>query len=164
MRRTDLVLTPAGLRAFGRHLPCTIGRGGVTGRKREGDGATPKGAHRIVGVLYRPDRLAAPTPHARPIGLRDIWSDDPADPDYNRPGRMPHGYSHERLRRADRLYDLVLVTDWNRREVAPGRGSAVFLHRWRGPAHPTAGCVALSARDLAWLARRITADTRLIVR
>ncbi|MEM6277783.1 MAG: hypothetical protein AAF714_12675, partial [Pseudomonadota bacterium] len=60
MKATDLVLTPNGLRAFGRLLPCSIGKGGVSRRKKEGDGATPKGTHRLVGMLYRPDRMTRP--------------------------------------------------------------------------------------------------------
>ena len=162
MRRGDLVLTPRGLLAFGRRLPCTSGRGGLTGDKREGDGATPRGAHRIAGLLYRADRVARPAPWAEPIGLRDLWSDDPDDPCYNGPVRAPHDHSHERLRRPDPLYDLVLVTDWNRPAV-PGRGSAIFLHRWRRPGAPTEGCIALKPGDLAWLARRIRHGHRLIV-
>lgn len=163
MRRGDLILTPRGLLAFGRTFPCTIGRGGRTGDKREGDGATPRGAHRIDGMLYRADRMARPAPWAEPIGPRDLWSDDPADPHYNAPVRAPHDRSHERLRRADPLYDLVLVTDWNRPAV-PGRGSAIFLHRWRRPGAPTEGCIAMAPGDLAWLARRIRPGHRLIVR
>ena len=80
-RPTDLVVTPAGLRFLGRRFPCSLGRGGITGDKREGDGATPAGTHRIVGMLYRPDRIAKPADWAVPIRPRDIWSDDPADPD-----------------------------------------------------------------------------------
>ncbi|HBK15781.1 MAG TPA: hypothetical protein DDZ54_09220, partial [Erythrobacter sp.] len=53
MTPNDLVLTPTGLRFGGRRYPCTIGRGGISGAKREGDGATPAGIHRIVGMLYR---------------------------------------------------------------------------------------------------------------
>lgn len=157
-----LRLAPTGLRAFGRTLPCTIGRGGLASGKREGDGATPRGAHRIAGLLYRPDRIARPAPWARPIGLGDIWSDDPGDPAYNDLGRAPSAFSHERLRRADPLYDLILVTDWNR-PARPGRGSAIFLHRWRGPGHRTAGCIALALGDLLWLARRAAPGTRLLV-
>ncbi|MCP6053683.1 hypothetical protein NL338_26220, partial [Klebsiella pneumoniae] len=48
--------------------------------KREGDGATPAGIHRIAGLLYRPDRLPRPAPWAEPIGPGDLWCDDPADP------------------------------------------------------------------------------------
>ncbi len=163
-RRGDLILTPRGLRAFGRWLPCTRGRGGVTGAKREGDGGTPRGAHAVEFVLFRPDRMRRPARGARAIGPRDLWSDDPVDPLYNRPVRAPHPFSHERLRRADPLYDLVVVLGWNRAPPVPGRGSAIFVHRWRRPGAPTAGCVALAPADLRWLAARLTARTRLVVR
>jgi L,D-peptidoglycan transpeptidase YkuD (ErfK/YbiS/YcfS/YnhG family) len=159
----DLRLTPTGLRFLGRRFPCAIGRGGLTGAKREGDGATPRGAHRIVGMLYRADRMARPADWALPIGPRDLWSDDPGDPDYNLMVRAPHPWSHERLRRADRLYDLVLVTDWNWPRAARGRGSAIFVHVWRRRGQPTAGCVALRRADLLWIAPRVRFETRLIV-
>lgn len=98
-----------------------------------------------------------------PIGPRDGWSDDPADPAYNRRVRRPHGFGHERLRRADRQYDLVAVLDWNRDPAVAGRGSAIFLHVWRGPRRPTAGCVAFRARDLAWILARWTPRSRVVV-
>ncbi len=163
MRATDLVLTPRGLRAFGRTLPCAIGRGGLSGQKREGDGATPRGTHRLVGMLYRPDRMARPADWALPIRPGDLWSDDPKDPDYNMMVRAPHGLGHERLSRADPLYDLVILTDWNWPYAVPGRGSAIFIHRWRKPGHPTEGCIALAPLDLLWLATRIRHRTRLII-
>ena len=160
----DLVLTPMGLRHGGLVYPCTVGRGGVRTHKREGDGATPTGVHRITGMLFRPDRIARPAPWARPIGPRDLWCDDPAHPAYNRPVRTPFGASHERLRRADRLYDLVLLTDWNWPYAVKGRGSAIFIHRWRKPGHPTEGCIGLRTRDLDWIVPRIRYETRLVVR
>ena len=163
MTPADLVVTPSGLRFLGRRFPCVVGRGGITASKREGDGATPAGRHRIAGMLYRPDRMAPPVPWAVPIGPRDLWSDDPADLDYNLMVRAPYGPSHERLRRADRLYDLVLVTDWNWPIATPGRGSAIFLHRWRKPRHPTEGCVAMAPAHLLWIAVRIRLGTRIIV-
>lgn len=158
-----MVLTRQGLRFAGRVFPCTIGRSGVTTRKREGDGATPAGVHGIIGCLYRPDRMARPVDWALPIGPGSLWSDDPADPDYNLMIEAPHGFGHERLRRADPLYDLVLLTDWNWPRAVKGRGSAIFLHRWRRPGAPTAGCVALDPGDLAWIVRRLRHGCRLIV-
>ena len=162
---SDLVVTRWGARFLGRQFPCAIGRGGITRTKREGDGATPAGVHRIVGMLYRADRIAtAALPGwAVPIGPADLWSDDSRDPDYNLMVRAPHPFSHERLRRADPQYDLILITDWNWPHAVPGRGSAIFLHRWRRPRQPTAGCVAFAPRDLLWIARRLTLRTRLIV-
>ncbi len=159
----DMVVTPTGLRFAGRKFPCTLGRGGVTADKREGDMATPAGVHRIIGLLYRPDRIPRPADWAEPILHGDLWSDDPRDQDYNSHVRAPHRFSHESLRRADPMYDLVMVTDWNMIPPTPGRGSAIFVHRWRNTGHPTAGCVALSADDLLWIARRIGYGSRLIV-
>lgn len=163
-RLTDLVLAPSGLRAFGRTYPCTIGKGGLTRRKREGDGATPRGVHRIIGMLYRPDRMARPTNWALPIRPGDLWSDDPKADDYNTMVRVPYSHSHERLRRADPLYDLVILTDWNWPYAVPGRGSAIFIHQWRRPGYPTEGCIAMSRGHLSDLAKRIRFETRLIVR
>ena len=163
MTPLDLVLTPMGVRFMGRVLPCTVGRGGLRTDKREGDGATPRGTHRLIGMLYRPDRLAQPADWALPIGPCDLWSDDVRDEDYNLMVRAPHGFSHERLRRADPLYDLVILTDWNWPVAEKGRGSAIFIHQWRGPGLPTAGCIGLSRPDLHWLAPRIRYQTRLIV-
>lgn len=164
MSADDLVLTPRGLRAFGRVLPCSIGRTGITTDKREGDSATPVGVHRIAGLLYRPDRISRPCVWAQPIRPRDIWSDDPEDPHYNHLVHAPHSHSHETLRRADPLYDLVLLTDWNWPVATPGHGSAIFIHRWRRTGYPTEGCIALRADHLRWLAERVGPGTRLIVR
>ncbi len=166
MTPLDLVITPMGALFRGRRLPCTVGRGGIVAAsaKREGDGATPAGVHRLVGMLYRPDRLERPADWALPIGPSDLWSDDPRDEDYNLMVRAPHRFSHERLRRPDPMYDLVILTDWNWPHAEPGRGSAIFIHQWRRPGAPTAGCIGLSRRDLHWIAPRITHQTRLIVR
>jgi L,D-peptidoglycan transpeptidase YkuD (ErfK/YbiS/YcfS/YnhG family) len=165
MTRFDMVLTPMGLRFGGRILPCSIGRGGLTTRKREGDMATPKGVHRIVGMLYRPDRIAAKhlPDWALPIKPGDLWSDDVRDADYNLMVRAPHGYRHENLRRADPLYDLIFITDWNWPYSIRGRGSAIFMHTWRRPGYPTAGCVAMALPDLIWVANRLRHQSRLII-
>lgn len=163
MSATDLVLTPRGLRFAGRLWPCTIGKGGVSGRKREGDGATPAGTHHIVGMLYRPDRIARPNAWARPIRPGDLWSDASCAPDYNTLVRAPYGPSHENLRRGDRLYDLVFLTDWNWPKAKPGHGSAIFLHRWRRPGYPTEGCIAFRPDHLAQIAMQIAPGQRLIV-
>ena len=62
--RHDMVLTPMGLRFVGRILPVTWGRGGIRADKREGDGATPVGVHRTLGLLFRPDRSSSSAPSA----------------------------------------------------------------------------------------------------
>lgn len=155
-----------GLRFGGRRFACTIGRGGLTRTKREGDGATPQGCLHITGLLYRPDRIArcALPGWAEPIGPRDLWCDAPTHPDYNHAVRAPFGASHERLSRADPLYDLVLTTDWNWPHAVSSAGSAIFLHRWRRPGYPTEGCIAFAPQDLRWIVERAVPGTRLLIR
>jgi L,D-peptidoglycan transpeptidase YkuD (ErfK/YbiS/YcfS/YnhG family) len=162
-----MVVTRWGARFLGRRLPCAIGRGGMTRDKREGDGATPEGIWRLMLGGYRADRTLPP--HTilplTAIGPRDVWSDDASDPGYNHwqvSGAYP--YSHERLRRSDGLYDLFLVSDWNWPEATPGAGSAIFVHQWRRPRHPTAGCIAFRPDHLAWIVRRWTPRSRIILR
>jgi L,D-peptidoglycan transpeptidase YkuD (ErfK/YbiS/YcfS/YnhG family) len=168
----DLVVGRWGARFRGRWFPCAVGRGGIGEKQAEGDGITPVGRHRIEAVLRRPDRVWVsygkrmesvwvPSAIIRP---GDGWSDDPADPDYNKPVRRPHRFGCEALRRADPMYDLVAVTDWNRHPPVRGRGSAIFLHVWRRPRQPTAGCIAFRREDLAWILARWTVRDRVVVR
>ncbi len=139
------------LHAGDRSIPCSIGRSGVVAAvdKAEGDGATPVGVWPIRGVLLCPDRVA-PMPLALPwrwLRPDDGWSDDAADPCYNRPVRHPHPFSAERLWREDGLYDAIVTLGHNDRPAQPGRGSAIFLHCRRDTA-PTQGCVAVDKAEL----------------
>ena len=163
MTRDDLVLTPLGLRFQNCLYPCSIGRSGLSACKSEGDGATPRGMHAIIGLLYRPDRLVRPTDWARPIQPGNLWSDEPQHKDYNRMVQAPYSHSHERLRRADPLYDLIILTGWNWPYPVKGRGSAIFIHQWRRPGAPTEGCIGLRRCDLHRIAGAICLRSRLIV-
>jgi len=159
----DLTLTPLGLRVGDKLLPCVIGKNGVSKLKREGDGKTPTGKHQIVGMLYRPDKISQPRKWALPIRPRDIWSDDVKDPNYNLMGTSPSLFGHEPLFRCDRLYDLILITNWNWPYAVKGRGSAIFIHSWIKKASPTEGCIALSKDNLLKVAKFIDFGSRLIV-
>ena len=118
--------------------------------KREGDGATPAGRFPLRRVLYRPDRLSAPTTPlpATPLTPDDGWCDDPADPQYNRPVQLPYAGRHEELWRADALYDVIVVVGHNDAPVISGMGSAIFMHLAAADYRPTQGCVALARHDL----------------
>jgi L,D-peptidoglycan transpeptidase YkuD (ErfK/YbiS/YcfS/YnhG family) len=135
----------------GRALRCAVGRSGVVAarQKKEGDGASPIGVWPIRKVLYRPDagapRTALP---AEPIARDDGWCDDPEDESYNRPVKLPHRASFEKLWRDDHMYDRVVVLGHNDDPPKPYMGSCIFLHLARDGYAPTQGCVALSAEDL----------------
>ena len=121
-------------------------------------------ARRPTDLVVSPTGLSfAGRPFPCTNGRADLWSGDPKDPFYNLMVRVPHAFSHERLRRADPLYDLVILTDWNWPQAEAGHGSAIFIHTWRKPGHPTEGCVGLRRRDLLWIAPRIRYETRLVV-
>jgi len=134
-------------------LPCALGRTGITHLKREGDGATPAGRHRLLSLYVRRDRLPGPRSAlpARPLRRNDGWSEDRRHGRYNCPVRLPSSAAHETMWRDDRLYDVVGVLDWNMRPRVRGRGSAIFLHVARPSYAPTAGCIALKFRDLTRL-------------
>lgn len=147
---------------------CALGRAGVAPAeaKHEGDGATPLGAWPLRRALYRPDRLAPPRT-ALPvsaIGPDDGWCDDPGHPDYNRPVRLPHSASCERLWQEDHLYDLLVVLGHNDDPPRPGLGSCIFLHLAREGFPPTEGCVALAGEDLKRLVAAARPGDRLEIR
>lgn len=151
--------------AGGETIACAIGRGGIRRDKREGDGATPVGRFVLRRLVYRPDRLDRPRTAlpASAMAADDGWCDDPGDPDYNRPVRLPHPASHERMWRDDHLYDLVVVIGHNDDPIVPGDGSAVFVHLAREGYAPTEGCVAMTRADLLRLLETASTETVLVV-
>ncbi len=138
------------LHAGGRRFACAIGRGGIVTNKREGDGATPAGEFELRRVLYRADRMPCPDTalEVNPIGPRDGWCDAPGHPEYNCQVQLPVNASAERLRRADPVYDIIVVLGHNDAPVIDGAGSAIFIHIAKPNFAPTAGCVALRRADL----------------
>jgi L,D-peptidoglycan transpeptidase YkuD (ErfK/YbiS/YcfS/YnhG family) len=144
-------------------LPCALGRSGVTEAKQEGDGASPAGTWPMRRVLFRPDRIDRPatTLPVHAISPADGWCDDPADPRYNRPVRLPYGASAESLWRDDELYDVVVVLGYNDDPPGPGLGSAIFFHLATPEFAPTAGCVAVHRPAMVRLLARCGPDTKL---
>lgn len=65
--------------------------------------------------------------------------------------------------RQDRLYDAVIVLDWNVTERRRGRGSAIFLHVARPGFAPTEGCVAVAPDAMRWLLPYLSRQTVLKV-
>ncbi len=147
-------------------LRCALGKGKVSSRKREGDGATPLASMRLLSAYRRPGGRGGPR-FALPVRLthRDSgWCDAVRHGAYNRPVRLPFPASAEHMLREDRLYDGVVVLDWNVTRRARGLGSAIFLHVARPGYAPTEGCVALHRRDLDRLAPFLKPGMRLTVR
>jgi L,D-peptidoglycan transpeptidase YkuD (ErfK/YbiS/YcfS/YnhG family) len=138
-------------------IPCALGPAGIVRTKREGDGGTPAGRFRLMWGYYRPDRRRPPAGGVplRPM-RRDLgWCEDPDSPRYNRPVQAPAADCTDKMWRDDHLYDLTFVLDQNYLRRTKGRGSAIFFHLARPGLTPTAGCVAISPRDMRKLAPRL---------
>lgn len=139
-------------------VPAAIGRSGRTVRKHEGDGATPITSMKLISGFLRAERVRRlPTPlPMRRIRPDMLWCDQPKDANYNRLVKAPFRPSHEEMARADGLYDICLVLDWNITSRQRERGSAIFLHLIRPGYEPTAGCIAVSLPHM----RRLLAHLR----
>jgi L,D-peptidoglycan transpeptidase YkuD (ErfK/YbiS/YcfS/YnhG family) len=147
-----------------------VGRSGLSGNRREGDGTTPIGTYSIGRTMYG----IAPDPGVRyryrRIVCGDYWVEDPSSPSYNRFQHVPCGQpppfrvSGERLWQATTAYRHFAVIGFNTSPVVPGRGSGIFLHASTGG--PTNGCVSLPLAQLRqvlpWL--RPDASPRIQIR
>lgn len=133
-------------------------------QKKEGDGRSPAGAFTIGGAFG----YAASAPTAWPYAAMtaDHWCIDvDGSPLYNRivdareVGAEAVAGSSEPMRLdlhadGDPRYELGFVVEHNAHAVRGG-GSCIFAHLWRKPGEATAGCTAMTERDmralLAWL-------------
>lgn len=136
-----------------RTYACALGAAGIRVYKREGDGSTPAGCWKLLGVLYRADRMPRPVTAlpVNAISASDGWCDAPNDRNYNSPVKLPYPRSAEEMWREDSIYDIVVVLDHNTRPRKRCRGSAVFIHLAREGYSPTQGCIALGEQDLRML-------------
>jgi L,D-peptidoglycan transpeptidase YkuD (ErfK/YbiS/YcfS/YnhG family) len=157
----------------GDAIPVDIGRNGMAwGRglqtneagpvKREGDGKTPAGVYRLgtafgAAASLPPGARGFPYLHALPTSYcvedaRSSYYNQIVDSTRVKPSSWEQWSA---LARPDGLFDWGVVVQQNAPESQKGAGSCVFLHIWRGPKMPTAGCTAM-ARDhiqetLRWL-------------
>jgi len=153
------------LKAGELQFPCSLGRTGARYLKREGDGASPKGSWQLRRLFYRADRIFPPRTGLTPRAMHahDGWCETVGDRNYNRLVRLPYAASHETMQRTDHLYDIVVELSHNERPRVQGHGSAVFFHLRRPDGGPTAGCIAVSLRDMRILIGLIGPGTRLMI-
>ncbi|MGB0478935.1 MAG: L,D-transpeptidase family protein, partial [Parvibaculales bacterium] len=135
-----------GILHFGTHRSrCALGYGGVTARKKEGDGKTPLGRFALRRIWFRPDRIMRPVSMLPTVEIsqKSGWCDDEHHALYNRPVSRPCAARHEYLWRHDRLYDVFFELGINDAPPQKGKGSALFLHLQKNNFNPTLGCIAV---------------------
>ena len=142
---------------------CCIGKKGSTKNKKEGDKKTPKGTFEIENLYYRKDRLEKPTTALKCIKIKkDMgWCDDINIPEkYNKRIKIKKRIKHEKLKRNDYKYDLLIPIKYNFSKPIPGLGSCIFLHLTKNY-KPTAGCIALNESDFLIMLKLIKKDTKI---
>jgi len=160
---TILVKNKHTLHIDGFKFRCCIGKKGLTRNKKEGDKKTPKGTFEIENLYYRKDRLEKPITALKCIKIKkDMgWCDDINIPEkYNKRIKIKKKIKHEKLKRNDYKYDLLIPIKYNFSKPIPGLGSCIFLHLTKNY-KPTAGCIALNESDFLIMLKLIKKDTKI---
>ena len=144
---------------------CALGKSGIGKKKIEGDNITPKGTFKIIKIYYRKDRITKINSAFKLIEVKKNmgWCDDPKSKKYNQLIKLPSKYRHEKLFRNDRIYDLILVLDYNMNPVIKNKGSAIFIHIAKNNYYKTEGCIALKKKNLIEIVSKIKRDTKIII-
>jgi L,D-peptidoglycan transpeptidase YkuD (ErfK/YbiS/YcfS/YnhG family) len=122
--------------------------------KREGDGKSPSGIFPL-GIAFGYDPSVATKMPYRQATDDDFWVDDVNSEDYNKWVKgKPNAASWEKMKRNDDQYKYGVVIEYNTNPIIKGKGSAIFLHVWKG-GESTLGCVSMSEemvlKVLGWL-------------
>ena len=142
---------------------CCIGKNGSTKNKKEGDKKTPKGTFEIENLYYRKDRLVKPITSLKCIEIKkDMgWCDDIYVPKkYNKRIKTEKKFKHEKLKRKDYKYDLLIPIKYNFKRPISGLGSCIFIHLTKDY-RPTAGCIALKKKDFLIMLKLINKNSKI---
>ena len=142
---------------------CCIGKNGLTKNKREGDKKTPKGTFGIERLYYRKDRLKKPISSLKQVEIKENlgWCDDIYFPKkYNKLIKTEKKIKHEKLKRKDHKYDLLIPIKYNFKKPISGLGSCIFIHLTKDY-KPTAGCVALKKNDFLIMLKLIKKNSKI---
>tara|TARA_Y100000591_G_scaffold146841_1_gene126128 strand:+ start:823 stop:1317 length:495 start_codon:yes stop_codon:yes gene_type:complete len=142
---------------------CCIGKKGSTINKREGDKKTPKGTFRIENLYYRKDLVEKPLTSLKCIEIKKNmgWCNDVLFPKkYNRIFKIKKRIKHEKLKRKDNKYNLLIPIKYNFNKPIPGKGSCIFIHLTKDY-KPTAGCIALKEKDFLIMLKLINKNTKI---
>ena len=142
---------------------CSIGKNGLTKNKKEGDKKTPKGKFEIEKLYFRKDRINKPETLLKCVEIKkDMgWCDDENYPlKYNKLIKINKKIRHEKLKRKDHKYDLIIPIKYNFKKPIPGLGSCIFIHL-TNDYKPTRGCIALKKKDFLIMAKIIKKNSKI---
>ena len=146
-------------------LKCTVGKNGISYKKKEGDNKTPRGKFKFEYILYRKDRIINLRAKLKTIAIKKNmgWCDDSNSKNYNQLIKIPFKYTYEKLWIRENIYDIILVINYNRNPIIKNKGSAIFLHIAKNKYQATKGCIAISKNNIKLLVSKISLKTKLII-
>ena len=141
---------------------CSIGKGGLTFKKKEGDKKTPKGVFSLGSLFYRKDRNKKLQTNIKKIIIDQKmgWCDDSAHKKYNKLIKIKKNIKHEKMFRKDEKYDLLIPINYNTRSPKKNKGSAIFIHLTKNY-KKTLGCIALKKKDFLILKKLIDKNSKI---
>ena len=142
---------------------CCIGKKGSTNNKKEGDKKTPKGTFEIENLYFREDRIRKPLTLLKCIKIEKNmgWCDDISFPKkYNKLIKIEKKIRHEKLKRKDNKYNLLIPIKYNFKKPIAGMGSCIFIHLTKNY-KPTAGCIALKEKDFLIMLKLLKKDSKI---
>ena len=145
------------------YFKCCIGKEGLSSKKKEGDKKTPIGTYKIEHLYYRRDRIKKPKTTLKCIPIKhDMgWCNDINYPkNYNKLFKIKKKIKHEKLKRYDNKYDLIIPIKYNFKKPILGKGSCIFIHLTKNY-KPTAGCIALKKKDFLIMLKIINKKTTI---
>ena len=144
-------------------IKCAIGKRGITSKKIEGDEKTPKGTFTLKSIFYRKDRISSiKTSLKKTIIKKNMgWCDDSSSRYYNRLVKLPFNLSAEKLWLKARVYDVIIIINYNLKPTIKNKGSAIFLHIAKRNYGPTKGCIAITKKDIILLISKMNNKTKI---
>ena len=142
---------------------CCIGKNGSTRDKNEGDEKTPKGTYGIENLYFRKDRNKKLLTPLKCIEIKQNmgWCNDINFPKkYNKLFKIEKKIKHEKLKRKDYKYDLLIPIKHNFKKPIIGKGSCIFIHLTKDY-KPTAGCIALKEKDFLIMLKLIKKNSMI---
>ena len=151
----------------GSTIPVVVGKAGLAWGhgvaaennepfKKEGDHKAPAGIFVLHGVFGYAPRAQTKMRYLA-LSPNIVGVDDPESRYYNQlidktKITKTDWRTAEEMFRKDDLYKWGVIVDHNVR-AKPGAGSCIFLHIWKNSTTPTAGCTAMSEKNILDLIR-----------
>ena len=142
---------------------CCIGKNGSTKSKKEGDKKTPKGTFEIENLYFRKDRIEKPFTLLKCISIKKSmgWCNDIRfQRKYNKLFKIEKRIKHEKLKRKDYKYNLLIPIKYNFKKPIVGLGSCIFIHLTKDY-KVTAGCIALKEKDFLIMLKLIKKNSKI---